>query len=114
VPFFVVQVVPCLFVVHVQVLLPRLPWPESLPCVNWQFSWPVVPPLQTGSLGQLHVGVGPCVLPHKHGNTHPLQVAASAPVVPNANNDIEVSNNNEGTRNMGLSVMGGGRGSLPS
>jgi hypothetical protein len=66
----------------------------------------VVPPLQTGSLGGSHTGFGPCVPVHVVPSGHPLQVAANASVVANANNDIEVSNNNEGTRNMGLSVMG--------
>ena len=35
---------------------------------------------------------------------HVSQLAASAAVAPNANNDIEVTNNNEGTRNIGVSV----------
>jgi hypothetical protein len=67
--------------------------------VVWQ--WPLLL-LQTG-VGSfcVHDAIPPVLVQVKPSG-HVLQVAASAAVVPNANNDIEVTNNNEGTRNMGL------------
>jgi hypothetical protein len=64
--------------------------------------------LQTGSWVGSHVTVPPPDLKHWVPSGHAaLQLAASADVGPNANNDIEVSNSNDGTRNIGLSVIGG-------
>jgi hypothetical protein len=90
-------------VVHVQVLLPELPLPVTVVVVVWQLSW-AGSPLQTGWGGQVHVAVDPPVLSQVQPEGHWLQLAASAAVVPNANNDIEVSNNNGRTRNMGPSA----------
>jgi hypothetical protein len=70
--------------------------------VVWQVSVPC--PRQTGAGAPVHRISPPDLVQEVVPVGHVLQLAASAAVVPNANNDIEVSNNNEGTRDMELSV----------
>jgi hypothetical protein len=101
-----------------QVWCPLLPGPEvhthfvllegpvvSVVVVVEQVSWAGAP-LQTGSVVGVHCTCPPPTLSQPSGH-EAGQLAASADVGPNANNDIEVSNSNDGTRNIGLSVIEG-------